>query len=608
LTAVNPSQTAPQTNPTPTRRFQVALIKPSHYDDDGYVISWYRSFIPSNSLAVVYSLVADSCARNALGDDIAIDITAADEINTRLNLPEIIKRFRDHDNFGLVFMIGVQSNQYPRTMDIARPLRKAGVPVAIGGFHVSGCLAMLPGIQPDLQEALDLGITLYAGELEGRCDNLLRDAANGSLKPIYNYLKELPSLEGAPSPVLPRQYLRKYYGYQTSFDAGRGCPYQCSFCTIINVQGHASRGRSADEVERLVRANMAQRVNWFFLTDDNFARNRDWEAILDRLAKLRTEFAATGQKDIKLMIQADTLCHKIDGFIDKAKAAGVVRVFLGMENINPQNLAAAKKRQNKITEYRDLLLAWKRAGVLIYAGYILGFPHDTPQSIAEDVAIIQRELPLDVVEFFCLTPLPGSEDHQTLFRKGVAMDPDLNRYDIEHVVTAHPKMSRAEWEGAYHAAWETYYSREHVERMLRRAAATGGGVSRLASMIFMFSAVFMIEKVHPVQGGIIRIKRRTDRRPELPLEPVWSFYPKLTVELTSKLLQGLRHWMWIDALRRKIRKDPDRLNYIDTAITPVNENDTEELKMFTHSQEAQDAVQHARKIKELTTVKTRASA
>jgi hypothetical protein len=308
------------------------------------------------------------------------------------------------------------------------------------------------------------------------------------------------------------------------------------------------------------------------------------------------------------MIQADTLCHKIDGFIDKAKAAGVVRVFLGMENINPQNLAAAKKRQNKITEYRDLLLAWKRAGVLIYAGYILGFPHDTPQSIAEDVAIIQRELPLDVVEFFCLTPLPGSEDHQTLFRKGVAMDPDLNRYDIEHVVTAHPKMSRAEWEGAYHAAWETYYSREHVERMLRRAAATGGGVSRLASMIFMFSAVFMIEKVHPVQGGIIRIKRRTDRRPELPLEPVWSFYPKLTVELTSKLLQGLRHWMWIDALRRKIRKDPERMNYIDTAITPVNENDTEELEMFTHSQEAQDAVQHARKIKELTTVKTRASA
>ena len=597
-----PSQATPPK--TSAKRFQIALLKPSHYDDDGYVISWYRSFIPSNSLAVVYSLVADSRDRGALGDDVAIDITAADEINTRLNLPEIIERFRTHDNFGLVFMVGVQSNQYPRTMDIARPLRKAGVPVAIGGFHVSGCLAMLPGIQPDLQEALDLGITLYAGELEGRCDNLLRDAANGSLQPIYNYLNDLPSLEGAPPPVMPKQYLKGYYGYQTSFDAGRGCRYQCSFCTIINVQGHKSRGRSADEVERLVRGNMAQGIYWYFITDDNFGRNKDWEAILDRLAKLRAEFAATGQKDIKLMIQTDTLRHKIDGFIDKGKAVGVVRVFVGLENINPQNLAAAKKRQNKITEYRDLLLAWKRAGVLTYAGYIFGFPHDTPASIAEDIAIVKRELPLDVLEFFFLTPLPGSEDHQTLFKNGVAMDPDLNKYDIEHVVTAHPKMSRAEWEGAYHAAWESYYSREHVERMLRRAAATGGGISRLASMIFMFSAVFMIEKVHPVQGGIIRIKRRTDRRPELPLEPVWSFYPKLTFELTRKLWQGLRHWMWIDALRREIRKDPNRLNYIDTAITPVNETDTDELEMFTHRQAAQDAVQHDRKVKELTTVKS----
>ena len=587
-----------------TRRFQIALIKPSHYDDDGYVIQWVRSFIPSNSLAVVYSLVEESRQRDALGDDIAIDITAADEINTRIRLPKLIARFRAHDNFGLVFLVGVQSNQFPRAMDIARPLRAAGVPVAIGGFHVSGCLSMLPGIQPDLQDALDLGITLYAGELEGRCDALLRDAAAGSLKPVYNYLNDLPSLEGAPSPILPKKYLKGTYSYQTSFDAGRGCPYQCSFCTIINVQGRKSRGRSADDIERLVRENLAQGVNWFFMTDDNFARNKDWETILDRLAQLRQEFAANGGKDIKLIIQVDTLCHRIDGFIDKAKAAGVVRVFLGLESINPQNLAAAKKRQNKITEYRTMLLAWKRAGVLTYAGYILGFPEDTPQSIAEDIAIIQKELPLDILEFFCLTPLPGSEDHKILSQKGVAMDADMNRYDIEHVVTAHPKMRRDEWQNAYLSAWETYYTPEHVERMLRRAAATGGGISRLASMIFLFSSMVSIEKVHPLQGGILRRKVRTDRRPSLPREPVWRFYPMLVAEVAGKLGKGARHWLWIDALRRKVRKDPNRLNYIDRAITPVDEHDTEEMELFTHSAAAQAAVQHARKIKQLTTAKS----
>ena len=73
-------------------------------------------------------------------------------------------------------LVGVQTNQFPRAVDIARPLRAAGVPVCIGGFHVSGCLAMLPDMPADLRAALDLGITLFAGEAEGRLDDLLRDA------------------------------------------------------------------------------------------------------------------------------------------------------------------------------------------------------------------------------------------------------------------------------------------------------------------------------------------------------------------------------------------------------------------------------------------------
>jgi len=584
----------------PRRRFQVALIKPSHYDDDGYVIQWFRSFIPSNSLAVVYSLVEDSRRRGVLGEDVEIDISATDEINTRTRVAALIKRFSAADNFGLVFLIGVQSNQFPRAMDIVRPLRAAGIPVAIGGFHVSGCLAMLPQIQPDLQEALDLGVTLYAGELEGRCDALLTDAARGTLKAIYNYMNDLPSLAGAPSPILPRSLLRRTYAHQTSFDAGRGCPYQCSFCTIINVQGRKSRGRSDDDVERIVRENMAQGVNWFFISDDNFARNADWKPILDRLAALRREFVTAGQRDIKLIIQVDTLCHRIPGFIEKARAAGVVRVFLGLENINPDNLAAAKKRQNKITEYREMLQAWKRAGVITYAGYILGFPYDTPESIAEDIAIIQRELPLDILEFFCLAPLPGSEDHKILCNNGVAMDGDMNRYDLEHVVTAHPRMSREDWQKVYETAWTTYYSREHIERVMRRAAAMDAGVSRVASMLFWFSSSVAIENVHPLQAGIIRLKYRRDRRPTSTIEPAWRFYPKFALELATKLVRFGLLWLAIDRLRREIRSDPNRLSYRDVALAPSDEHDSENLQLLTHSKAAQAAVVHLRKVKELT--------
>ncbi len=138
-----------------------------------------------------------------LGDDVDIEITSIDETNTQVKPAEIAAQIKAAGGFGMVGLIGVQSNQYPRALDIARPLRKAGVAVAIGGFHVSGSLSMLPGVQPDLQEALDLGISLYAGEAEGRLDEVLLDAANGRLKPIYNYMHDLPGLEQTPVPFLP---------------------------------------------------------------------------------------------------------------------------------------------------------------------------------------------------------------------------------------------------------------------------------------------------------------------------------------------------------------------------------------------------------------------
>jgi radical SAM superfamily enzyme YgiQ (UPF0313 family) len=586
-------------SPTTKRRFQVALIKPSHYDDDGYVIQWWRSFIPSNSLAAVYGLVADARDRGVLGDDIEIDIDAVDEINTRVRPAKIIERFRHAGNFGVVFMVGVQSNQFPRALDIARPLRAAGIPVVIGGFHVSGCLAMLDEMQADLQDALDIGITLYAGELEEHCDDFLRDCASGTLKPIYNYLKALPGLEAMPPPVLPKQYLTRTYNLMTSFDAGRGCPFECSFCTIINVQGRKSRRRTADDVETLIRMNLDQGVSWFFITDDNFARNKDWEPIFDRIIAVRESVKGT-PRDLKIIIQVDTLCHKNPDFIVKAKLAGVRRVFIGLETINPSNLAAAKKRQNKITEYRQMLLAWKQAGIVTYAGYILGFPNDTPQSIAEDIAIIQKELPLDILEFFCLSPFPGSEDHQKLWRQKVPMDPDMNRYDAEHVLTAHPKMSRSEWEETYRMAWKLYYSPEHIERLLRRAAACGIGVSRLATMILSFSCAVEIENIHPLQCGALRLKYRTDRRPGLPIVPAWRFYPSFIAETAWKLHKYYKIWRLIDRLRKSIRTDPNRASYMDAALAPVEAGDTETLALFTHNEGARSAVQHARKIKELT--------
>ena len=524
-------------------RFQLILIKPSHYDDDGYVIRWWRAMIPSNSLASLYGLATDCAIREVLGPGVAIDITAIDETNTHVDIPRLLKRLQLRGNFGLVALVGVQSNQHPRAIDIARPFRSAGVPVAMGGFHISGCLAMLDGRAVGLNECRDLGISLFAGEAEGRLDAVLRDAAAGELKPLYDVMEEMPALQGTPVPFLPKEYVAHTLGLSTSFDAGRGCPYQCSFCTIINVQGRKSRYRSADDVEKLVRMNWEQGIHKFFITDDNFARNRNWEAIFDRLIMLREEEGIP----LGLMIQVDTLCHKIENFIAKAKRAGVTRVFIGLENVNPDNLALAKKQQNKITEYRTMLLAWKANGIITIAGYILGFPADIPETIRRDIAILQQELPLDIVEFFCLTPLPGSEDHQALWKSGGEMDPDLNIYDVEHVCTPHQRMSKDEWESIYREAWSLYYTPQHMRILLRRAILTGVPVHSLVKLLVTFGTSVPLENMHPLQTGILRLVRRSERRPGMPIESRLIFWPRLawgTVRKNAIIAESDR---WPDA-------------------------------------------------------------
>ena len=574
------------------RRFQLTLIKPSHYDKDGYVIQWWKAWIPSNSLAALYGLALDADAREALGPDVEIDIDAFDEMNIVLPYRKIIKRHKAAvagGGGGLICLVGVQSNQYPRALHIAKRFRDAGLPVAIGGFHVSGCLSMLPGVHESLQEALDMGCALFAGEAEEHFDRVLNDALNGTLAPVYNTMAQLPELQGAVTPFLPEKLVRRYDGVLSSFDAGRGCPFQCSFCTIINVQGRKSRYRSADDIERLIRANYAQGVTHYFITDDNFARNKNWEPIFDRMAELREEGI-----DIRFLIQIDVLAHKIPRFIAKAKKAGCKQVFIGLESINPENLKEMKKNQNKITEYRTMFQLWRAQQVVTYAGFIMGLPKDTPQTIKRDIEIIQREIPVDVLEITILTPLPGSEDHKNLYAKGVWMDPDLNKYDLECVTFEHATMSRAELQQAYWDAWDHYYTLEHAETLMRRAMADGIKPVRIWQNLLQIYGAMGYERVHPQQCGYFRRRVRAERRPERGRENALLFFPK-NIWRTLRNYAGVAHYAWkLHRIRQRVEADPAAKTYRDLALTPVYDHgEDEDLEMFHLNAAAEAAVAKA---------------
>ena len=241
-------------------------------------------------------------------------------------------------------------------------------------------------------------------------------------------------------------------------------------------------------------------------------------------------------------------------------------------------------------------------GSLTLAGYILGFPSDTPETIRRDIAIIQEELPLDIIEFFCLTPLPGSEDHQVPWKKGVAMESDLNKYDVEHVCTAHPRMSREQWEAIYREAWSLYYTPKHMETLLRRAVATGVPVNSLIKVLVNFATTARLENVHPLQGGIFRLKHPSERRPNLPRESAFIFWPRLVWETLRKHAVIIATIARLLVLKFVITLDPAARTYKDTALTPVSDDEEMTLDLLTNTTGAHAAVTHFKKIARLTGV------
>lgn len=525
-----------------------------------------RSAIPSNTLACLYTLTEEVRASGKLGPEIELKTDVYDEINQRISVQTIIAQLSAPDTTGVVCMAGVQSNQYPRAIDLARQFRAADLPVMIGGFHVSGCLSMLKTLPEDLTSAMSEGITLVAGEVEERWGELLEDVLHRRLKPLYNFLNDLPSLEGQPMPILPVEVVSRNVGRITTFDAGRGCPFECSFCTIINVQGRKSRWRTADDVEAIIRENHRRGLNCYFITDDDFARNRNWEAILDRVILLRER----DRIKISLLIQVDTASHRLPRFIEKASRAGCRKVFLGLESVNRETLRETGKKQNNVEEYREMLQAWRRAKCVTYAGYIIGFPNDTYESVMRDVEVLKRELPLDLVEFFVLTPLPGSEDHQVLVDQGAWLDSDMNKYDSEHVCARHSKMSESEWMQAYHDAWKSFYTDAHIETIFRRRLADGEkNVGKMFGQIMWFCGSMFVEKVHPLQAGIFRTKHRSERRPTFPRESRLRFAWRRVREVTSTFC-GMAALAWrVYRISRRVEKDPAAKAYRDPAIQPV---------------------------------------
>ena len=353
---------------------------------------------------------------------------------------------------------------------------------------------------------------------------LLRDIDGGTLKPIYNY---------------PRR------------PAGHGWRRRCRSCragrssaspatTPASTPAAAARSSAASAPSSTCRA--ASRASARPTTSRDRARER--RAGHHALLRHRRQFRAQPQLGAdprsadrvaraQKASRSSCSCRSTRSataspdFIEKAARAGCTSVFIGLENINPESLMGTKKRQNKIWEYREMLQAWRSARVLTYAGYILGFPTDTPEidrARHRDHQDGAADRHSGVLLPDAAARLRGPQEAAPA--AGVPMDPDMNNYDLEHVCTAHPRMSKETWQQVYCDAWARYYTDEHVETVMRRGdSERTDRYRRSLTVLTIFSGSARIEDVHPLQFGFVRRKVRTQRRHGMPIVNPLIFYP-----------------------------------------------------------------------------------
>jgi hypothetical protein len=185
-----------------------------------------------------------------------------------------------------------------------------------------------------------------------------------------------------------------------------------------------------------------------------------------------------------------------------------------------------------------------------------------------------------------------------MYNAGARLDPDLNKYDLNHVVSDHPTMSTKEWEQAYQACWDTYYSEAHIERIMRRGAANRVSLGKTWFLINWFSGAYRIEGIHPLECGWLRLKYRRDRRPGLPIENPLVFYPRYWFESVAKQVRWVRLWTDRAGMYFAIKRDPERTSYRDLSLTPPEQQDGEDNLAMFQTAEAQAYIKRERKMVE----------
>ncbi|MCL4479709.1 MAG: B12-binding domain-containing radical SAM protein [Deltaproteobacteria bacterium] len=333
------------------------------------------------------------------------------------------------DIVGITGMTAVINRAY----EIADIYRQKGAKVILGGIHVS----MLP------EEALQHADTVVVGEVENVWQNLINDLTGGQLKRLYKGTTEIP-LNGLG--FVRRDLInKKSYSMPSPIMTSRGCPHNCTYCSVTEFWGHHFRHRPIDDIITEIKA-----INdkWIAFVDDNiYGDIKHSKELFRRMKPLGVKWV--GQGDMRIARNPELL--------ELARESGCEWLFIGIETISTENLKSIHKSFNMGDKYKEAIATIKSSGIKVFGSFIFGLENDD-EGIFERTVKFGIENKLDGANFYILTPFPGTELFEQMEKQGLLLHKDWSKYDANHVVFRHKKLIKKQLEDGLIYAYKRFYS------------------------------------------------------------------------------------------------------------------------------------------------------
>jgi len=462
---------------------RVVIIKPSKYGTTGYVERFHRGFMPNSTVPYIRSMTPASV------DGVPIETYAVDEyVQTDLGYLDLL---RNPGSPTLLALVGVQSHQFQRSLDLAAFARENGVEhCVIGGPHPMTC---------DTTILQNRGVSFAVAEAEMVWLPILRDAIRGELQPVYG--SEQRWSQELHSPVVKppsKRDLRRYFVSMLGIYPARGCPFTCNFCSVIKIAGRQIRSQSIETTMESLRLAKKAGVRLVMFTSDNFNKYSDAKHLLEQMIaeKLRIPF----------FVQCDTQIARQEELVSLLGKAGCFEMFVGVESFRRQTLLAAHKAQNHPSTYGEIVALCRKYGIVSHFSNILGFPEDTAPGIREQFDTL-RGLNPNVASFYILTPIPGTDQYDDFLSAGWITEPNMDRYDGTTPTWKHPNLSPAELNELLFGCYRQFFTVPHILKTAIQTfrPASGGIVPYVGHPVFSRFAAH--KKMHPMSGGVFRVRR-----------------------------------------------------------------------------------------------------